>query len=358
MNAHPTLFFTILALNYYNMANPEHLNILEQGVDVWNKWRKENPDVKPDLNGAELNKMDFSNANFSDTRMEFTQLTNSNLTETNFYNAQLFNAFFNRAKVIRTDFTDAQLRQAVFAQTEFSYPNFFRAGLTGTKFFSTNLNNADFIYVFLYDTEFINTNLETVKNLDECIFGGPCVFDHRTLAKSNNLSTKFLRDCGLPDEIVNTIPVLQGNPIQFYSSFISHSSKDKEFVERLYSDLQAKGISCWYAPEDLKIGDKIRPTIEGAIKIHDKLMIVLSEDSINSQWVENEVEAALAREQEGNRTLIFPIMLDKTIFDTDNSWAATIRRTRNIGDFTKWKDHDSYTNAFGKLLEALKKSEV
>ena len=31
------------------MANPEHLEILKQGVDVWNRWREENPEVKPDL---------------------------------------------------------------------------------------------------------------------------------------------------------------------------------------------------------------------------------------------------------------------------------------------------------------------
>ena len=39
------------------MANPEHVEILKQGVDVWNRWREENPEIlKPDL----------SNANFLD----------------------------------------------------------------------------------------------------------------------------------------------------------------------------------------------------------------------------------------------------------------------------------------------------
>jgi hypothetical protein len=33
------------------MANPEHLKILKKGVEAWNKWRKENPDIQPDLTG-------------------------------------------------------------------------------------------------------------------------------------------------------------------------------------------------------------------------------------------------------------------------------------------------------------------
>ncbi len=36
------------------MANKEHLAILKQGVDAWNNWRKQDPDVMPDLDGAPL----------------------------------------------------------------------------------------------------------------------------------------------------------------------------------------------------------------------------------------------------------------------------------------------------------------
>ena len=57
------------------------------------------------------------------------------------------------------------------------------------------------------------------------------------------------------------IPYMQslvGKPIQFYSCFISYSSKDEAFAERLYADLQGENVRCWFAPEDLKIGDKFR----------------------------------------------------------------------------------------------------
>src|SRR5579864_6817578 len=36
------------------MANPEHLNILKQGVETWNQWREEHPEIEPDLQEANL----------------------------------------------------------------------------------------------------------------------------------------------------------------------------------------------------------------------------------------------------------------------------------------------------------------
>jgi|NGEPerStandDraft_6_1074524.scaffolds.fasta_scaffold548852_1 hypothetical protein len=36
------------------MANPEHLAILKQGVEQWNKWRKEHPELWPHLSAADL----------------------------------------------------------------------------------------------------------------------------------------------------------------------------------------------------------------------------------------------------------------------------------------------------------------
>jgi hypothetical protein len=143
-------------------------------------------------------------------------------------------------------------------------------------------------------------------------------------------------------------------PIQFYSCFISYSSADREFADGLYADLQAKAVRCWLDHEHLKIGDKIRDSIDVAIRIHDKLMVVLTKDSIASTWVEGEVEAALERERAQKRTVLFPIRLDGAIMATSVAWASHLRRTRHIGDFTRWKDHDAYKKAFDRLLSDLK----
>jgi hypothetical protein len=86
----------------------------------------------------------------------------------------------------------------------------------------------------------------------------------------------------------------------------------------------------------------------------DKVMIVLSEASVQSRWVEREVNAAREREDRENRTVLFPVRIDDTIMDAPQPWAADIRRTRHIGDFSKWKDHDAYQKALARLLRDLR----
>ena len=56
-------------------------------------------------------------------------------------------------------------------------------------------------------------------------------------------------------------------------------------------------------------------------------------------------------------TVLFPIRLDEAVMETDEAWAAKIRRTRDIGDFSRWKDHYAYQQVFDRLLRDLKAEE-
>jgi hypothetical protein len=147
---------------------------------------------------------------------------------------------------------------------------------------------------------------------------------------------------------------LVGKAIDLYSCFISYSSKDDAFAQHLHADLQHQGVRCWFAPEDLKIGDKFRMRIDESIRVYDKLMVVLSENSIRSRWVEEEVEAGFEKEDQQKKLVLFPIRLDDALMVTDQAWAASLRRTRHIGDFRAWKDHDQYQKSFERLLRDLK----
>ena len=113
-------------------------------------------------------------------------------------------------------------------------------------------------------------------------------------------------------------------------------------------------MRCWYAPEDIKIGEEFRQTIDDAIREYDKLLLVLSEHSVRSSWVQDEVEACLERERRQQRQVLFPIRLDEAVTDTHKAWAAAIRRRRHIGDFTCWRDQAAYEEAFQRLLRDLK----
>jgi len=186
---------------------------------------------------------------------------------------------------------------------------------------------------------------------------GPSYISTRTLSRSQgDIPEVFLKGAGVDDTFITYIRSLVGKAIEYNSCFISYSSKDQGFTERLHADLQSKGVRCWFAPEDLKIGEKFWHRIDESIRLYDKLLVVLSEHSVTSLWVENEVMAALEKEQQQQKLVLFPIKLDETVMQTNLPWAASIRRTRHIGDFTNWKHHDDYQKGLNRLLRDLKAS--
>ena len=99
--------------------------------------------------------------------------------------------------------------------------------------------------------------------------------------------------------------------------------------------MRAKGLRVWYAPEDLKIGDRFQERIEESIRLYDKVTIVLSEASVKSRWVEREVNAAREREDRKGRLVLFPIRIHDAVMSASQPWAADLWRSRNIGDFRR-----------------------
>jgi hypothetical protein len=93
-------------------------------------------------------------------------------------------------------------------------------------------------------------------------------------------------------------------------------NKREEFID----DLQTKDVSCWFALENMKIGDKIRPCLDEAIRMHDKRLLILSKYSINNTWVEKEVETALEKESKSNPMVLFPVRLDEAMLETDQAF--------------------------------------
>ena len=149
----------------------------------------------------------------------------------------------------------------------------------------------------LGETVFVDVNLSATEGLEACKHMRPSVLDYRTLQQSGRLPLVFLRGCGLPDRLIDYLPSLLEEAIQYYSCFISYSSKDDAFAQRLHADLQNTGVRCWFAPHDLPIGAKAWDAIDAAIKVRDKVLLILSKSAIDSDWVENEVSKALAEER-------------------------------------------------------------
>jgi uncharacterized protein YjbI with pentapeptide repeats len=325
------------------MANPDQLQILRQGVKAWNAWRKQHGDVRPDLSAASLIATPLSGVDLSRTDLSGTDLSVTDLS---------------RADLSRADLIGTDLRQARLTEANLTNADLHNADLTGALLIDTNLSRAflmgaDLSEALLYGTIFGDSSLSVVRGLETCRHEGPSTLNHRTLERSGPLPLAFLRGCGLPDALIDYLPSLLVEPVQFYC-FISHASKDHAFAERLYADLQSNGVRCYFAPEDLPIGAKIRVSIDESIRVCDKLLLILSRHSAASQWVEQEVETALARERQQKTTILFPVRIDNAVMSLETGWPAMIRNTRNIGDFRRWKTHDVYQKAFGRLLRDLK----
>lgn len=369
------------------MASEEQLAILRQGIEAWNNWRKTNSQVHIDLSGADLRgwelgakipsledvlrvrdpvrginlqgadlrgadllRTDLAWGNFAGANLSEANLAESDLSVTNFSDANLSGANLNSANLKVAVMDRAILANALMHGTRIS-----DTSLIGTRFHAAQLGNA----------ALLGLNLREPVGLDEILHLGPSSIDNRTLIMSaGQISEVFLRGIGWADyEIEQVIPVYKQTAVEFYSGFISYSSKDEEFARRLYNDLQAAGVRVWFAPEDLKIGEEFGKVINREIRLRDKLILVLSENSVNSEWVAYEVEKALEEEERRNEgkpksepmesPVLFPIAIDDAFTESDEPWTRMIKRRRHIGDFRGWKEHDKYKRTFDRLLRDL-----
>jgi hypothetical protein len=329
--------------------NADHLAKLREGVPAWNRWREENPLVMPNLNRADLSGLNLSKADFSNGFFIRARFNNAYLRRASFYGAELFGAELRAADLQGASLRGARLHSADLRDCKLQGADLYRVDFIGTQLAGANLARA-----MCRITAFTNVDLSAVVGLTDVRHGGPSPLDTATLLKSGLLPTTFLRGCGVADSVIEYAPALFNTPIQFHSCFISYSSRDEGFATRLHADLQNRGVRCWFAPEDLKIGQKIREALDEPIQLLDRLLLVLSANSIASSWVEKEVETAMERERVQGRLLLFPIRIDDEVMKISMGWAADIRRSRHIGDFTRWKEHDRYLKSFEHLVRDLR----
>jgi uncharacterized protein YjbI with pentapeptide repeats len=410
------------------MANVEHVATLKLGVQAWNRWRLECPDVEPDLRAVDLRGARLGRANFGDARLSGARLSDAdlrgadlgeaNLIEANLVAADLSGARLGGAHLTRANLADAKLwdadlRGATLVDASLRRANLCRAvlkraklggaDLTGARLsdanlgevdlVNANLGNADLaganlsdgwlIGVRLTDAMLVGTNVvgadfgETV--ISNCDLRGvvglefvrhirPSHVSIDTIYRSQGeIPEGFLLGCGVPDSFIAQIPALVGalQPIQFYSCFISYSTNDGEFAKRLHERMRAEKLRVWYSPEDIKGGEKLHEQIERAIQLHDRLLLVLSENSIESPWVVTEIRNARRAEIMAKRRKLFPIRL--CAFDTLRGWEcfdadfgadlANEVRQYFIPDFSNWKNHDDFEAAFARLLKDLRPPE-
>jgi hypothetical protein len=173
------------------MANQEHLDILKQGVEVWNQWRCEYVHIRPSLTNVNLREANLRQFNFRDTNFTRATLSKADLSEatliganlsmadlsmTQFTHATLSNAILRGANLYGSDLSETDLKGANFIEADLHEARLIRANLMGADLSGANLTGANLSNATLRRALLIGTNL-TRATLTRCSVYGISVWN-------------------------------------------------------------------------------------------------------------------------------------------------------------------------------------
>jgi uncharacterized protein YjbI with pentapeptide repeats len=130
------------------MANKKHVQVLvnalaSMSMRGWNQWRMENPDLRPDLSGEELNQVDLSFINLRNSDLSYADFSGTNLHHANLQKADLTGSKFRNADLSHADLSFACLRNADLKAAALRQAVLRGANLQGADLEEADLKRAD-----------------------------------------------------------------------------------------------------------------------------------------------------------------------------------------------------------------------
>ena len=151
------------------MANEEHLNLLNKGIEDWNEWRKQNLQIQPDLreayligadlNSANLHRADLVMANLSSADIGSADIGSADLGGADLGGADLRGANLNGADLVMANLSSSDLRGVDLRGANISDADLRSADLRGTNISDADLSGADLMYANLTETKLEKANL-------------------------------------------------------------------------------------------------------------------------------------------------------------------------------------------------------
>jgi uncharacterized protein YjbI with pentapeptide repeats len=257
------------------MANPEHLAKLKEGVEAWNKWREENPNVIPDLKeaclkGANLYRAQLEKAELQSAHLEKGDLRRANLQGANLKYAHLEAAFLEDAYLQGTDLSGADLKkadlqaahlekaileaahleEAFLVATHLEGANLTRAHLERASLSDSYLKAADLKFAYLNGANCYSAKLDNA-NLSGAHLEG-------TILENSSIDSAILEGANLLNTAVRGISYNRKCKFRGIRLDRTHGSpkfirfaKDQEYLEELRTTWKGKIIYwIWYITTD------------------------------------------------------------------------------------------------------------
>lgn len=334
--------------------NPQHLEQLRTGTASWNEWRRRHPNIRPDLSGAELNRLNksllhhragpgqrpFAFQIFRTKRLDGVDLNGANLQNSKIWEANLDNA----------DLRKADLRMAELRQTSLKSVDMRESDLRGAEFLLSDLSGACLDGARLGNTHFGFTSLAACTGFEQTSHEGKTYLDQFTIAHSIPLSFSFLQACGLSEELIELAKTLTRGS-HYHPCFISYSRRNEDFVSLLRRELTRRGIPSWFAPEDLRNEQDLEHNLYTFVDSAERIVLVLSPAVLPSNWVDKEVLRGLSQEAR-SRTIIIPVLYEDIPEPSSREWAGRLLQ-RGVLDFRNWREPRAFEQSLEALLQCL-----
>lgn len=375
------------------MTQSDQLELIQNGgtITPWNTWRLKEPNARillsgcnlqgaqlasADLRGADLRSADLKradltfallnganleNANLGLAWLCQTSLEGANLSGARLIGAKAKNANLRNANLTGADCSEADFREADMTSADLQKADFFFSDLNGVRLQDARLDGSVF-----WGTRIANCDLSRVKGLEHTVHNAPSSIDIDTIYRSSGqIPDVFLIGVGVPRDVIDLLISsirAKGQTQQFQSCFISYASPDKDFATILYRRMSLDNLRVWFAPSDIRGGERIHEQIEGAIQQYDRLLVILSEASIQSDWVMTEIFRAREIERNRRRPKLFPIRICgmeklQRWQRMDSDFGVDIARELreyHLLDFSNWSDHSKFESEYLQLRKALR----
>jgi uncharacterized protein YjbI with pentapeptide repeats len=287
--------------------------------------------VNASFEGAEFSHCSFAGVDFHSSYLGHSSFTNCVLDRSDFYMSTLNSSHFD----------NTSLRNCCFLRTKLTNCNISRTSLSGSLFGRTTLTAMTLLGVDFKDSvvalphEMTKAELKLLHGiayaLNSFAFGGTTQSRADDTRPADSTSAKFSINPELARSLCSQLPALvdfleRGGiaPDQLVplanvaelttqysggSIFLSYATEDERFAQQLFQLLTRAGLDVWFAPENMRGGQKLTDQLMREIDKRDQIVLVVSPSSMASGWVETEIRRALTSTDQMTRRRVVPVLL-------------------------------------------------